>query len=87
MAGPQWVVPGTLKRNAKMSLAKLGNSKDSHFECRVLFNWSAAPDIGVRLRRVISLRGPETAIGGSHRNENSSVHFFSEPDFGKARRI
>jgi hypothetical protein len=43
----------TLKRNAKMSLANLGKSKDSHFECRVLFNWSCAPDIGLRLRRVM----------------------------------
>lgn len=34
-----YVLLWTLKRNAKMSLAELGNSKDSHFECRVLFNW------------------------------------------------
>jgi hypothetical protein len=35
-----YVLLCTLKRNAKMFLAKLGNSKDSLFECRVLLNWS-----------------------------------------------
>jgi hypothetical protein len=79
-----YVLLCTLKRNAKMFLAKLGNSKDSHFECRVLFNWLCAPDIGVQLRRimrhvafVVQKRGSRR----SDREENSSVHYLSEPDF------
>jgi hypothetical protein len=84
-----YVLLCTLKRDAKMSLAKLGNSKDSHFECRVLFHWSCAPDIGVRLRRVIRYVAFVVQKRGSRRWEREQLSistYFLEPDLDEAAR-